>query len=84
MSVLLEMKRDNEKFSGFDLAALRSDLLQSGIDFRDAAEMLQAFLWGHGYGVAREAAIAAAYTVEGAGCSIHVIANELERIAQVA
>ena len=57
------MVRNEEKFDGLDIEALRSDMLQSGADFRDTAEMLQAFLWGHGYGVSREAAIVSACNV---------------------
>jgi hypothetical protein len=72
-----------EKFSVAELAALRNDLLQGGIDSREAAELLQVFLMGRGYGVSPEAAIDAANRVEGSGCSIEVIQKELETIALV-
>ncbi len=72
-----------EKFSVAELAALRNDLLQGGIDSREAAELLQVFLMGRGYGVSPEAAIDAANRVEGAGCSIESIQKELETIALV-
>ncbi|HZR30291.1 MAG TPA: hypothetical protein VFA76_00390 [Terriglobales bacterium] len=72
-----------EKFSGTELAALRNDLLQGGIDCREAAELLQVFLIGRGYGVSPEAARDAASRVEGAGCSLEVIQKELETIALV-
>jgi len=72
-----------EKFSVAELAALRNDLLQGGIDSREAAELLQVFLMGRGYGVSAQAAIEAANRVEGAGCSIEVIQKELENIALV-
>jgi hypothetical protein len=72
-----------EKFSVAELAALRNDLLQGGIDSREAAELLQVFLMGRGYGVSPQAAIEAANRVEGAGCSIEVIQKELENIALV-
>ena len=39
-----------EKFSAPELAALRSELLL-GFDSKDAAELVQLFLAGHGYGV---------------------------------
>ncbi|MGE5206652.1 MAG: hypothetical protein ACM3PW_13630, partial [Chlamydiota bacterium] len=64
-------------------AALRSDLLQGGIDSREAAELLQVFLMGRGYGVSQEAARDAASRVEGSGCSLTVIQKELESIALV-
>ena len=44
-----------EKFSVPELAALRSELLL-GFDSKDAAELVQLFLAGHGYGVSPEAA----------------------------
>ena len=72
-----------EKFSVAELAALRNDLLQGGIDSREAAELLQVFLMGRGYGVSPQAAIEAANRVEGAGCSIEIIQRELENIALV-
>jgi hypothetical protein len=73
----------DEKFNVTELAALRSDLLQGGIDSREAAELLQVFLMGRGYGVSQEAARDAASRVEGSGCSLEVIQKELETIALV-
>ncbi len=73
----------DEKFNVTELAALRSDLLQGGIDSREAAELLQVFLMGRGYGVSQEAARDAASRVEGSGCSLEVIQKELESIALV-
>jgi len=72
-----------EKFSSVELAALRSELLQSGVDSWDAARVLQIFLAGRGYGVSPEAALDAASRVEGAGCALEVIQKELEGIAMV-
>ncbi len=72
-----------EKFSTGELAALRSELLQSGLDSWDAARLFQMFLVGRGYGVSPEAAWDAASRVEGAGCSLDSIQKELEGIAMV-
>ena len=72
-----------DKFSVVEVAELRSALLQSGMDARDAAELMQTFLMGRGYGVSLEAARAAAFTVEGSGCSLEVMQRELDRIAMV-
>jgi hypothetical protein len=72
-----------DKFSVLEIAELRSELLHSGMDARDAAELMQAFLAGRGYGVSLEAARAAAFTVEGSGCSLEVMERELNRIAMV-
>lgn len=72
-----------EKFSEPELTALRSELLQSGLDSRDAAELLQVFLIGRGYGVSPEAARESIWRVEGSGCSMQVIQEELDKIAMV-
>lgn len=72
-----------EKFSIPELSALRNELVQGGLDSRDAAEMLQVFLIGRGYGVSPEAALDAVNRVEGSGCSLEVIQTELNRIALV-
>ena len=44
-----------EKFSVPELTALRTELLQ-GFDCKDATELVQMFLAGHGYGVSAEEA----------------------------
>lgn len=72
-----------EKFTVLEVAELRSELLQNGMDARDAAELMQSFLAGRGYGVSLEAARAAAFKVEGSGCSLEVMQQELNRIAMV-
>jgi len=73
----------DEKFSTMEVAVPRSELLQGGLDARDAADLMQNFLAGRGYGVSLEAARAAAYKVEGSGCSLEVMQRELERIAWI-
>jgi hypothetical protein len=73
-----------DRFTVTELAALRSDLLQGGmIDSREAAELLQVFLMGRGYGVSPQAALDAAGRVEMAGCSLPVLQLELENLALV-
>jgi hypothetical protein len=72
-----------EKFSTNEVAALRNELLQSGIDAWDAARLVQTFLMGRGYGVSPEAALDAASRMEGSGCSFDVMKKELEGIALV-
>jgi hypothetical protein len=73
-----------EKFSVTELSALRNDLLQGGmVDSWEAAEVLQVFLMGRGYGVSTQAAIDAAGRVEMAGCSLPVLERELDGLAQV-
>jgi len=73
-----------DRFSVMELTALRNDLLQAGIvDSRDAAELLQVFLMGRGYGVSPQAAMDAAGRVEMSGCSMPVLQYELENLALV-
>jgi hypothetical protein len=72
-----------ERFSTTELTALRNDLLGGLIDSREAAELLQVFLMGRGYGVSPQAAIDAAGRVEMSGCSIPVLQSELENLALV-
>jgi len=73
-----------DRFTVMELAALRNDLLQGGmIDSRDAAELLQVFLIGRGYGVSPQAAMDAAGRVEMSGCAMPVLQRELEGLALV-
>lgn len=73
-----------ERFSTTELTALRNDLLQGGlIDSREAAELLQVFLMGRGYGVSPQAAMDAASRVEMAGCALPILQQELENLALV-
>jgi hypothetical protein len=73
-----------ERFSSTELSALRNDLLQGGlIDSREAAELLQVFLMGRGYGVSPQAAMDAVGRVEMSGCSMPVLQKELEGLALV-
>jgi hypothetical protein len=73
-----------DRFSVTELAALRNDLLEGGLlDSFEAAELLQVFLMGRGYGVSPQAAMDAAGRVEMSGCSIPVLQHELEGLALV-
>src|SRR5450432_1285807 len=75
---------DKDRFTMTELAALRNDLLQGGmIDSYEAAELLQVFLMGRGYGVSPKAALDAAGRVEMAGCALPVLQFELENLAMV-
>ncbi len=72
-----------EKFSTMELAALRNELVEEGLDARQAGEVRVMVLMGRGYGVSTEAAVDAAARVEGAGCSLDVIQRELQGLALV-
>ncbi len=78
------LRYDKDRFTMTELAALRNDLLQGGmIDSFEAAELLQVFLIGRGYGVSPKAALDAAGRVEMAGCALPVLQYELENLALV-
>jgi hypothetical protein len=75
---------DKDRFTVTELSALRNDLLQGGmVDSFEAAELLQVFLMGRGYGVSAQAALDAAGRVEMAGCALPVLQHELENLAMV-
>jgi hypothetical protein len=72
-----------EKFSARELVHLRSELMQSGIDSWQAAEVLREFLTGRGYGVNSQNARDAVGRLELVGGDIDCIQEELERLAFV-
>ena len=73
-----------DTFSIAELTALRNDLIHDIlIDSREAAELLQMFLMGRGFGASPEAARDAVGRVESSGCSIPVLQSELEELALV-
>ena len=83
-SEVMTAMNDKDRFTMTELTALRNDLLQGGmIDSYEAAELLQVFLMGRGYGVSPKAALDAAGRVEMAGCALPVLQYELENLALV-
>lgn len=72
-----------EKFSANELANLRTDLMQSGIDSWQAAEVLREFLTGRGYGVSPQTARDAITRLELMGCKLDRMQEELEKLAFV-
>jgi hypothetical protein len=74
-----------DTFSSAELTALRNDLIHDVlIDSREAAELVQLFLMGRGFGASAEAAREDAVgRVERSGCSIPVLQRELEELALV-
>lgn len=73
----------HRRFTASELAALRTDLLQMGMDHWQAAEMLSSFLVGRGYGVNRQHAREAVARLEREHCAIDVMHQELDRLALV-
>ena len=72
-----------EKFTPSDLLTLRNELLQSGVDSFQAAEIVANFLSGRGYGVSAHEARGAASSIEAPGITVEHIQAELERVARV-
>jgi hypothetical protein len=72
-----------EKFTVTDLSSLRDELMQSGLDSWQAAELISAFLNIRGYGVSNHAARGAASRIESFGCSLKSMQEELEKLALV-
>jgi hypothetical protein len=72
-----------ERFSQPELTALRSELVQGGLDSMQAAELVQMFLAGRGYGVSPQAARDAVCRIGGSGCALDVMQRELEGLALV-
>lgn len=73
-----------EKFSASELTQLRQELMQSGLDSWQAAEMVTSFLAAHGYGVKSDLVSDVLIRLEGAGCSsVDCMQMQLERVALV-
>ncbi len=72
-----------EKFPVADLAGLREELLNSGLDSWQAADLIRAYLSGRGYGVSNHAARHTATRLESAGYNVQRMQEELEKIALV-
>jgi hypothetical protein len=72
-----------EKFSVAEVAALRNDLLQGGLDSFQTAELIKIFLTGLGYGVSPQSALDAVSRIESANCDVEALHKELESLALV-
>ncbi len=74
-----------ETFTMMELTGLRNDLIQGGmLDSREAAEVLQVFLIGRGFGVSPQAARDAVGRVTQVNCALPALRAELENLALVA
>ena len=72
-----------EKFSAIDLTTLRSELLQSGVDSFQAAEIVASFLTGRGYACSTYEAREIAFKIELQGVTPEHVQAELESLARV-
>jgi hypothetical protein len=72
-----------EKFGLNELTNLRNELMESGLDSFQGAQVLSSFLSGRGYGIGTEQARAAVLRLDHNGFSYERMQQELERIALV-
>ena len=70
-----------EKFTATDLSSLREELLQSGLDSWQAAELISSFLNVRGYGVSNHGARGAVAATESG--PLTPMREELEKLAYV-
>ncbi len=71
-----------DKFNVAEVAALRNELLQGGLDSMQAAEVVRMFLMGHGYGISTDNALVAAGRITSGG-SVEAAQADLEDLALV-
>jgi hypothetical protein len=81
---MTETKGDHiELFSIADLTGLREELMKSGLDSWQAADLISSFLAARGYGVSTQDARLAASRMDAIGCSLKCLQAELEKLAHV-
>lgn len=71
------------KFTTEDVATLRTELLQSGLDSWQAAELISSFLGARGYGLSSEGARSAVTRIDASHCTLEYMHAQLEQIALV-
>jgi hypothetical protein len=72
-----------EKFPVGELAGLRTELMQSGMDSWQAAEVVTAYLSGRGYGADPAMVREAVVRLEASACNVECMQRELEGVAYV-
>lgn len=75
---------DEDKFPVGDLMTLRSQLMSMGADYDGAAEVIQAFLSGRGYGISPQTARDAVLNFGTHGFSLEAIRQALNEAALAA
>jgi hypothetical protein len=71
----------SEKFSVSQVAALRRDLLQGGLDYFQAAEIINSFVAAGGYGISQEMARHIAMRLERMHDGVEALHRQLETCA---
>lgn len=77
----MDVMRIDGKFTAEDVANLRTELLQSGLDSWQAAELVTSFLSVRGYGVSSEGARNVVTRMDAFHCNLECMRAELEQIA---
>ena len=72
-----------ERFPLADLEGLREELLRSGVDSWQAADLIRSYLSGRGYGVSSHAARHVATCLESSRYNMRQMQEEMEKIALV-
>lgn len=72
-----------EKFPVTELAGLRTELMQSGVDSWQAAQVVTMFLSGRGYGADPTLVREAVLRLEAGACNFECMQRELEGVAFV-
>lgn len=75
--------KPKNRFANDEIADLRQELLQAGLDSFQAAELISSFLSGRGYGVPHQEVRQAAERIEAANCSVECMQQELSQLAIV-
>ncbi|MEG9434085.1 hypothetical protein [Terriglobus sp. ADX1] len=78
----MEISPNDGKFSQDDVADLRNELLSSGLDNWQAAELIASFLAARGYGVSTEGARYIASHLDATSLSLENMQRELEQLAR--
>ena len=78
----MEISPNDGKFSQDDVADLRNELLSSGLDNWQAAELIASFLAARGYGVSTEGARHIASHLDATNLSLENMQRELEHLAR--
>ncbi len=79
----MDMLLADGKFTSEDVANLRGELLQSGLDSWQAAELISSFMSARGYGISSDGARKAVTQIDSMLCTLEGMHRELERIALV-
>jgi hypothetical protein len=82
-TVVLSTFAAEGKFNAEDVADLRTELLQSGLDSWQAAELISSFLSARGYGISTDGARSVVTGMDTTHSSLESMHQQLEQLALV-